>query len=704
MVNIKIISFFLYFWIYTINMINRQLINPLSIAIIGGSENIHKPGGKILRNIVDGNFSGNIFSVNPKEANIAGVTWCQDVELLPEVDLAILSIPSKQCPEIVDILALQKNTKAFIIISAGFSEEGYEGALLEKKIVERINSVGGCLIGPDCIGVITSYHHSVFTSPVPKIDPHGCDLVSSSGGTAIFIMESGISKGLRFSSVFSVGNSAQIGVEDVLEYFDSSFNPENSSRIKLLYIESIKDSDKLLLHASSLIKKGCRIAGIKAGVSKAGSRAAMSHTGAIASSDLAVEALFRKAGIVRCSGREELTTVASIFMHPEIKGKNIAIITHAGGPAVMLSDALSKGGLEVPEISGKEANELKAQLVPFASVQNPIDLLATGTSQQLATAIEFCDKKFSNIDAIMIIFGSPGLVEVFDVYEVLDQKMHTCTKPIFPILPSIITAKKEVEYFINKGHVNFHDEVLLGSAIIKVMNTPRPAEENTFEEKEILKIRNMVDNLDNGYIPPKQAHELLKLSGIDIVDEVFSSDKEELVFEACKFGYPIVAKVIGPVHKSDVGGVAINVRNEKLFSAEFDRLMAISGAKGVLIQPMLKGIELFLGAKYESAFGHVILCGLGGIFVEVLDDVSSGLAPLSYAEAYSMIRSLKSYKIIKGIRGKEGIQEEKFADIIVRLSKLLRFATEIKEIDLNPLIGNHEKITVVDARIFVSRE
>ena len=369
----------------------------------------------------------------------------------------------------------------------------------------------------------------------------------------------------------------------------------------------------------------------------------------------------------------------------------------------MLSDALSKGGLEVPKISGKDADKLKTYLVPGASVQNPIDLLATGTAQQLALAIDFCDNKFDNIDAIIIIFGSPGLVEVFDIYEVLDQKMKTCSKPIFPILPSVITAKNEVEFFINKGHVNFPDEVNLGSAIVKVVNTPKPAEENSFEEVEILKIRNLVKNLDNGYVPSEQIREMLGLSGIEMVEEIFSVNKDDLLFKACSLGYPLVAKVVGPVHKSDLGGVALNIRNEKLLSAEFDRLILVPGAQGVIIQPMLKGMELFLGAKYEPTFGHVILCGLGGIFVEVLGDVSSGLAPLTSAEALSMIRSLKCYKLIKGFRGQEGIDENAFAEIIVRLSMLLRFATEIKEVDLNPLIGNKNKIIAVDARIFVSK-
>jgi acyl-CoA synthetase (NDP forming) len=685
-------------------MINEQLLNPRTIAIIGGSGNIHKPGGKILKNILEGGFSGAVYVVNPKESDIPGTVCYSDVEWLPETDLAILSIPAKACPDVVDVLALEKGTRAFIIISAGFSEEGPEGAEFEKRIADRVNSVDGCLIGPNCIGVLTASHQSLFTSPIPVFDPQGCDLISSSGATAVFILESGMSKGLRFSSVFSVGNSAQIGVEEVLKYQDEHFDPENSSGIKLLYIESLEDPDSLLLHASSLVRKGCKIAAIKAGGSKAGSRAAASHTGAIASSDLAVEALFRKAGIVRCSGREELTTVASIFMHKELKGRNIAIITQAGGPAVMLTDALSKGGLEIPEIMGESARELKARLLPGASVHNPIDLLATGTADHLELVIDACENKFDFIDAMMVIFGSPGLVEVYDAYEVLHRKMSTCTKPIFPILPSIITAKNEVEFFIQKGHINFPDEVLLGSALVKVFNTPKPAKETNWTEgMNYPAIREVIDELGNGYVPSAKIREIFKLAGIDMVEDIVSENKEEILSVACRIGYPVVAKVVGPVHKSDMGGVVLNIRNEKLLSAAFDHLLSLPGAEAVMVQTMLTGKELFIGAKYEPLFGHVILCGLGGIFVEVLGDVSSGLAPLNYDEAFSMIRSLKSYKIIQGARGQEGISEQKIADIIVRLSLLLRNATEIKEIDLNPLIGSKDSVTVVDARMFIQK-
>ena len=276
---------------------------------------------------------------------------------LPEVDCAILAIAAKFCPSTVEVLAKQKNTKAFIILSAGFHEENEEGAKLERQIVETVNSVGGSLIGPNCIGVLTNHYSGVFTSPIPELNPQGVDLISGSGATALFIMDSGMQKGIKFNSMYSVGNSAQLGVEEILEYMDESFDPKTSSRVKLLYVESIEKPEKLLKHASSLIRKGCRIAAVKSGGSAAGSRAASSHTGALASSDVAVEALFRKAGIVRCNGRDELMTVAGIFMHPEMKGRNMAVVTHAGGPAVMLTDALSNGGMDVPHIEGEKAQD-----------------------------------------------------------------------------------------------------------------------------------------------------------------------------------------------------------------------------------------------------------------------------------------------------------------------------------------------------------
>lgn len=686
-------------------MINRELLQPQSIVVIGGSNNVHKPGGAVVRNILQGGFAGMLRVVNPKEDEVQGIKVFHHADELPPTELAILVIPAKLCPDTVELLARDKGTKAFIIISAGFGEETQAGAVMEQRILDTCAQYGASLIGPNCIGLLNRQHHSVFTKPIPTLNPKGVDFVSGSGATAVFILESAVIKGLQFNSVWSIGNGKQIGIEDVLQYMDEHFNPETDSHVKLLYIENISDPDKLLFHASSLIRKGCRIAAIKAGSSESGSRAASSHTGAIASSDSAVEALFRKAGIVRCFGREELTTVGCIFTLPQLRGHNFAIVTHAGGPGVMLTDALSKGGLNVPRLEGPLADELKEKLLPGSAVANPIDILATGTGEHLGLAIDYCEQKFDDIDAIAVIYGTPGLTKLYEAYETLHKKILECKKPIFPVLPSLHTAGPEVAEFLQKGHVNFSDEVTLATALSQVMNTPAPAPpEVQLYGIDIPRLNKIIYGIENnGYVSPQTVRDILSCAGIPLVPEMVSTSKEELTAFATRVGYPVVAKVVGPVHKSDVGGVTLNIRTPEHLALEFDRMMKIQDATGVMVQKMLKGTELFIGAKYEERFGHVVLCGLGGIFVEVLKDVQSGLAPLSYGEAYSMIHSLRGYKIIKGTRGQAGINEQKYAEIIVRLSTLLRFATEIKEIDINPLLADEHDVVAVDARILIEK-
>lgn len=684
-------------------MISSKLLHPKSIVVVGGSNDIHKPGGKVLKNLIDGGFPGKLYVINPKEDQVQGIRSYPDPGALPPVDLAIIAIAARHTLPVIETLSREKETRGFIILSAGFSEESSAGKELEQRIVDVINDVGGSLIGPNCVGICTPEHHSVFTEPIPKLDPKGVDFISGSGATACFILEAGIPNGLTFASVFSVGNSAQLGVEEVLEHLDESYDPATSSQVKLLYIETINNPEKLLRHARSLVRKGCRIAAIKAGASEAGSRAASSHTGALASSDVAVDALFRKAGIVRCYGREDLITIASVFMSQELKGKRFAIITHAGGPAVMLTDALSTGGLEVPQLSGPAAEELSAQLFPGSSVSNPIDFLATGTAEQLGMIINAVDQQFDEIDAMVVIFGTPGLSRIFDVYDVLHEKMRTATKPIYPVLPSTLTAREEVDAFLAKGHINFPDEVILGNALARVYHNPAPPEDDTAPRVDHDAIRAVIEREDEGYIPPTAIQELLDACGIPRAGESVVTSVDDALWEAKRLGLPVVMKVVGPVHKSDVGGVVLNVRDEETVRAEFTRMMQIPETTAVLLQPMLSGIELFAGAKKEEAFGHLILCGLGGIFIEVLKDVRAGLAPLSEKEALDMIHGLKGYAILQGVRGQAGIDEAALADIVVRMSALVKAAPEIIEMDLNPLLGTMKGVTAVDARIRIRK-
>ena len=598
-------------------------------------------------------------------------------------------------------MAHQKQTGGFIIVSAGFGEENEEGARLEKQIVDTINSVGGSLIGPNCTGFLNTNYCGAFDAPIPPLDPHGVDFITGSGATAVFIKEYGISNGLTFNSVWAVGNSAQMGIEDVLEHLDNTFDPEKSSRVIMLYMEKINAPQKLLKHSRSLINKGCKIAAIKSGGSAAGSRAASSHTGALATNDAAVDALFRKAGIVRCQNREELTTVCEIFMHPEVKGKNMAVITHAGGPAVMLTDVLSNNGMDVPHIEGPKADELLKKLFAGSSVGNPIDFLATGTAEQLGYIIDACENDFDNIDCMCVIFGSPGLFANWEVYEVLDQKMKTCKKPIFPIIPSIINVKEEIADFIqNKHRINFPEECVFGNALCKVYNTPKPQPEHVELPKiDVERIRKTVDRCGNGYMEIADYNELLDAAGIARKRSVEVDKKEDALQFAKEVGYPLVMKVVGPLHKSDVGGVTLNVRDIETVDKEFDRLMAIKDTYAVEMYPMLDGTDVYIGAIRDDKFGHQVFFGLGGIFIEVLKDVQSALAPITADEAKDMLKKLRGYKILEGVRGQDPVNIDLYAEQIARVSALVMAAPEIAEMDLNPLLGNPKAVVAVDARI-----
>lgn len=684
-------------------MITKELISPRSIVIVGGSEETQKPGGNVLKNLIDTKYSGKLYVVNPKADSVQGIKSYKQLEELPQVDLAILAIPAHLCPNATHVLCSKKGCKAVIILSAGFHEDGPEGAKLEKEVVDIVNRAGASLIGPNCIGVLTPNYSGVFTKPIPKLDPQGVDIVSGSGATAVFIIEASTQYGLKFSSVYSVGNSAQIGVEDIIEYLDNSYIHGKSAPVKLLYIESVTKPEKLLKHSISLIKKGAKIAAIKSGYSEAGSRAASSHTGAMASPDKAIDALFKKAGIIRCYSRQELVTVASILMHPMPEGNRVAIVTHAGGPAVMLTDVLSANGIEIPNLEGEDASYLLSKLYPGSSVSNPIDFLATGTASQLSEILDTCYNKF-DIDSIAVIFGSPGLTQVHDVYTVIRERQEVSKKPIYPILPSIVNVKQEIERFQLEGGISFPEEVAFGAALAKVINHKGPQYDPRSTPVDTKIIRSVINNAKNGYLEPKDVQKLLDAAGINRAKEVVTDSLDEAKQLAKEIGYPLVMKVVGPVHKSDVGGVVLNVSDEDRLTIEFKRMMKITDTTSILIQPMLSGTQIFIGAKREDNFGHLIMCGLGGIFVEAIKDISYNLSPISKKEAEIMIKSLRSYELIKGIRGQEGVNELFFADSIRRVSALCEAAPEIYEMDLNPLLGNSKQVIAVDARIRIEKD
>lgn len=682
-------------------MINRALLQPESIVVVGASNQLSKPGGRLLSNLIQHHTESRLYVVNPHEHAVQGIEAQTSIADLPTVDLAFLAIPAEACVRAVEQLAAEKQCRAFVVLSAGFSETDEAGKQLEHELCAVAARYEASLIGPNCIGLITPQYAGVFTRPVPRLSAHGIDFISGSGATAVFTMEAGMPKGLHFSSVWSVGNSAQIGVEEVLEQMDESFVAGQSSTVKLLYMESIRNPQKLLKHARSLVMKGCRIAAVKAGTSAGGARAAQSHTGALASPDEMVDALFRKVGIIRCYGREELIAVAGVLLYPELKTQSLAIVTHAGGPAVMLTDLLEKGGFSVPPFPESEVKRnLKAQLFPGSSVENPIDFLATGTAEQLGECLSACEGGFDEAGGIVVIFGSPGLSPVDEVYRLLAEKIRTSVKPIYPVLPSVINAGDAIREFTESGLPCFFDEAELGKALVRVAAcpVPQPLRQNDIPMNPEL-VRLFCRAFKSGFLPTAQAHSLLDVAGIARAKEEVALTEADALRVARGIGFPVALKVVGPLHKSDVGGVLLNISDEGQLRRAYHRLMKIEGACAVSISEMLHGTELYIGAKYEAGYGHLLVFGLGGIWLEALKDVRSVLVPVDENEIIQQLEQLQGMPVLQGKRGQCAVSIPAFVNLIWRVSALIELVPEIRELDFNPVFAQGDSLRVADVRI-----
>ncbi len=685
-------------------MLHPKLINPKSIAVIGGSNNIDSIGGSVLKNLIDQQFKGDLYVVNPNKDVVQKIKSFKDVSLLPKTDLAIIAIPAIDIPGIVNVLLKNKETKGFIIYSAGFSELNESGRLLQNTITESITEAGASLLGPNNIGMINENYAGIFTKPIPIMHKKGVDFISASGATAVFTLEAAHQLGLKFSSLYTVGNSAQIGVEDVLEYLDVSFVSGESSIVKMLYIEGVNNPDKLLKHCLSLRQKGCSILALKSGITEKGKAAAISHTGAMVNSDLFVSALFKKAGIIRCSSRQELITCATLLQITDKRSKRFAIITHAGGPAVILTDTLSSNGLIVPDLDENHQQKLKQLLYDGASTKNPIDILATGNAKQLGDVLDYCEKELTEIDAIIVIFGSPGLGTASDAFQMIHQKIREFQKPIYAILPSVVNTQKEIQQFIQNGNQAFNDEYLFGRCLAKLQSSKTQIKKSLIKNP-IAKneIRNLIEGFPNGFLNPEQVYDILTAAEIKMAKQILVKSESDLLNAARSLAYPVVQKVVGPLHKSDEKGVITSVLNITELMYNFRKLIRQKGVKAVMIQQMISGKEVFIGSKREGNFPPLILCGSGGIYIEVLNDISSALAPINKNEAMGMVDQLKIKSILQGIRGEKGCNLEAFYDTIEKVSNLLLLAPEISELDINPLMISEKDIVAVDARIKIKK-
>jgi acetyltransferase len=657
-----------------------------------------------MKHIIDHDYKGELWAVNPKTPDILGQPTFTAIDELPQApDLAIVAIPSAFAVATIQALA-DKGAGAAIVLTAGFGEKDAAGKKAEEQMLRIANTAGMTLVGPNCSGFVTRSYKGKFAGIVPAGTGGIVDIISGSGATVDYIMERGQRRGLSFGNVVNLGNSIQVGVEDLVQIYDEHYGPD-SARILMVYMESIRKPAILLRHARSLVEKGCAIVGIKSGATAAGQRAAASHTGAMATSDTAVEALFAKSGIIRVRSRAAMINVACVLAVTKgpLGGKRACVLTDAGGPGVMLTDELHRRGMELPPLTAETRDRLDGILPAEASTANPIDALPSRTAEQIKDILQVLGEQERDcLDAIAVLLGNSGMSDNTPIYETVFEAMDNCPIPVLPMLSSVSSCSALIEDFIGRGKVFFPDEVALGEALAAVAHW-RLAEKalSDLDKYDKAGIGRILDD-QTGALSPETAAEVLRAAGFNLPRQKEIFERSQLAAACTQIGFPLVMKVVGPLHKTDVGGVKLGIGNEADALEAWDQLLGIEDAQGVLIQPMISGMEVILGASREGDFGHLVMFGLGGIYTEVLKDVQFGLAPLSERESHEMIHGIHSFALLEGVRGEPGMDIGVLEDNVQRLSRLVHDFPQIDEIDLNPIKGTGTDLYAIDARIILA--
>jgi acetyltransferase len=692
------------------------IFNPSAVAIVGASENEKKIGHVILRNLVQQGYKGKIFPVNPKRKEILGITCYPSVTQISEkIDLAIIVVPAKAVPSVMQDCA-KAEVKGVVIITAGFREIGEEGAKLEQEIIEIAKNSGIKIVGPNCLGVINTLINMNATF-APDLPPKGrVSFFSQSGALGVALIDWAIENNFGFGKFVSLGNKADLNESDFLEYFGN--DPETD--IILGYIEDVKDG-KRFLEIAQRVAKIKPVIIIKSGSTEAGARAASSHTGALAGSDRAFTEAFKKAGIIRVNGIRELFEIAEIFKSGKLpKGKRLLVITNAGGPGIIAADTADKMGLRLDPMSRESIEDLIDKLPPTASLYNPIDVIGDATSERYRVVLERAIKD-PLVEGICVILTPQAVTDVENIAQEIVEKDKQTDKPIFACFIGGKKVKEGVRILKEANIPCYEDPLIAISAYKKLVDFTNIQKRKEFsyvkvdipeENKE--KVSVILETLQDAgvrAIGDENAIKILSYYGFNFPRKALARTPEEAVKIAEEIGYPVVMKISSPqiLHKTDVGGVKLNLKNaEEVYNAFIDitlnvkRFMPSVYIKGVMICEMITGgKEVILGVTYDSTFGHMIMFGLGGIYVEVLKDVSFRIVPVAKEEAYEMIEEIKGKKILEGVRGERPYDKDDIVDKILRLSQLVIDFPIIKEIDINPYVVQHKGGVALDARIII---
>jgi acetyltransferase len=688
----------------------ESLFRPKSVAVIGASSKELSIGNRVIKNLLDFGFKGDIYPINPKADEIRGLKAYPSILDCPDkIDVVHMVIPAKFVPQAMEDCG-KKGVKNVIINSGGFSETGPEGEAIEKDFMAKAKKYDIRVLGPNCQGVINTdtniraYCNFTFTRP----DPGYISIVALSGGVAEVIHQAFSQMGVGTRIYASNGNACDVTIPEIIRYLGD----DDGTRVIVTYVEGLRDASTFMQVATEVAAKKPILA-MKAGRTMEGAKAAASHTGGLAKEDIATDLIFKKAGILSFRDEGELIQAAAAFAtQPIPKGNRVGIITNTGGPAVIATDVMVAAGLTLPPLSEKTKTVLTETLFPEASVNNPVDVLATGPAQHYRACLDAMMED-DNFDCVFVNFVTPFFVDNESIAKEIVTVSNQQKKPIVCNLMTDRRQWTEVVKILQDGGVPCYalpgEAARAMSALVHFNNirSRRIGEVKTFTDVDKTKgteILNTAKTEGKSNLSADHVYGILSAYNIPVADWRLATNAEDADRAAAEIGYPVVIKADAEsiVHKSDMGGVAVDLQDGNAVRGAIKKMQQNFSAKDLrfFVQKYLPGgLELIMGAKVEKGLGHAVMFGLGGIYVEIMKDVVFNLTPVASGEAKEMLSSIKGSVMLDGVRGQEGVNKTELIEIIQRLSQLLSDLPAIQEMDLNPIIAYEDRVFVVDARI-----
>lgn len=692
------------------------IFRPRSIAVIGASSRRHTIGREILHNLIDYEFNGKIFPVNPKAGVIHSIKAYSTVLDVPDaVDLAIVAVPKGLVPQVAEQCG-EKGVSGLVVISAGFKEIGGKGIELERQLLGIVKKYGMRMVGPNCFGVVNTDRdvrlNATFGKARPK--PGGISFISQSGALGEAILNFADQLNLGFSMFCSVGNKADISGNDLIQYW----NHDENTKMILMYLENF-GNPKNFTQIAREVTKTKPIVAVKSGITSQGAKAASSHTGALAGADVGADALFGQCGVMRTTTIEELYDIAMMLSNQPIpKGNRVVIVTNAGGPGILATDALVSMGMDVAPLPAKIKKKLKQFLPAEVSLNNPLDLVAGAGAKEFTLALEEVanDKTY---DTIIPIFVQPITIDETDVARVIIEAKKKTDKPFMACFMGVGFRSKGIEMLMENGIPVYIFPETMAKALRTIDGYRRYLQRKkgkfqsfNVNRQKAEQIISKARKVGNKAIMGEDALNILGAYGIPVAPYHYAETAREAVNLAGKVGYPVVMKLNTPhiLHKTDVGAVKVDIRSEKELRSGFNDLKKKIGPmkKGekfsVVIQDMVSGgVETVIGMTHDPVFGPLVMFGLGGVFVEVMKDVVFRIPPISDERALEMIKGLKSYPLLTGFRGSKPVDTDILVEALQRMSQLVMDFDQFAEIDINPFIvsGKKDCCKAVDARFIL---